>query len=173
MAATVAFVDDDENWLRAMRRTLLATGVQMEILTFQSTAAAIEAAATRRLTVVVTDYMMPDMDGVKFLERLRELQPDTFRIIISGYPGERLFRAAINRAQVHRFIEKPSDGRVIVDAVLDGLRQGERLQHCRDLEALTVRQEATIARQRELLEQVAAAHPELLPPGWEGEGGGD
>ena len=59
--------------------------------------------------IVISDYRMPEMDGVAFLKALREIQPDTVRIILSGYADMSALIGAINEAKIHRFIAKPWD----------------------------------------------------------------
>ncbi|MDD5669747.1 MAG: response regulator, partial [Candidatus Omnitrophica bacterium] len=57
--------------------------------------------------LVISDNRLPDMIGIDFLVKVRQLYPDTIRILITGYPDLDSAIHAINKGQVYRFIPKP------------------------------------------------------------------
>jgi len=57
--------------------------------------------------VVISDYRMPEMDGVAFFKEVHDRWPETIRIVLSGYADTAAVVAAINEGQVYRFIPKP------------------------------------------------------------------
>lgn len=59
------------------------------------------------VALVVSDQRMPGMSGVELLARLRELYPDTVRMMITGYTDEEDLIGSINRGHVYRYIVKP------------------------------------------------------------------
>ena len=81
-------VDDEPNVLFALQRTLAMAfmkdgeGVAIEI--FDNPLEALDRAAKQPFDVVVSDYRMPQMDGIAFLRHFRELQPDVPRLILSA-----------------------------------------------------------------------------------------
>ncbi len=111
----VLAVDDEVNILAALRRSLASIdatrldGDALYVETFTSPEAALERSETLEFDLVLTDYRMPTMDGVEFLLRFLEIQPNVPRAIISGYADREAIIAAINQAQLTRFIEKPWD----------------------------------------------------------------
>ena len=157
--ARILLVDDDKNNLSAMARVLRQLDEVDEVERFESAEEALARAAEVTFDLVISDYRMPQMDGARFLEAFRALQPHAYRIIVSGFADMELFQSAINRAQIHRFIEKPSDGFLLAKAVQEGLAQAS-LQH----EVVVLRHE--LQRLQELLQGVAAKAPELLPQDW-------
>jgi two-component system probable response regulator PhcQ len=122
----IMLVDDEENILRSLRRVLGSPDAwcgdhstldsdaeevprnAVEIFTTPHTALA-RAKEGVAFDIVISDYRMPEMNGVAFLKALREIQPDTVRIILSGYADMQALIGAINEAQIHRFICKPWD----------------------------------------------------------------
>jgi CheY-like chemotaxis protein len=57
--------------------------------------------------LVIADYQMPEMDGIRFLEAFRRIRPEAARILLSGQADMAVLAAAINRAEIFSFIEKP------------------------------------------------------------------
>jgi len=106
-------VDDEQNILKALRRCLAlidATEIDGEALvveTFLSPEAALERSEDSDFDLVLTDYRMPTMNGVEFLIRFMELQPDVPRMIVSAFADREAIIAAINETNLSRFIQKP------------------------------------------------------------------
>jgi len=110
----ILLVDDEEGVLNALSRLLKLTPLvvrgetwRSRVDAFDSPARALESAAQVAYDIVVADYRMPVMDGVAFLQRMRVLQPDCARVILSGYTDLNGLIGAINDARIDRFIAKP------------------------------------------------------------------
>jgi DNA-binding NtrC family response regulator len=101
----ILMVDDEENILRALRRALAPEGYQVE--DFTRPQAALERARSVDFDLVISDYRMPGMDGVAFLRAFKGIRPDAARIIVSGQTDLEGLQAAINQAEIYRFISKP------------------------------------------------------------------
>jgi diguanylate cyclase (GGDEF)-like protein/PAS domain S-box-containing protein len=106
-ARTLLLVDDEPSILNALKRLLRREGYT--VLTAEGGEAALEILATHPAQVIVSDQRMPGMSGVELLSRVRELYPDTRRIILSGYSDISTLSDAINRGAVWKFIAKPWD----------------------------------------------------------------
>ena len=101
----VLIVDDDELILRALSRILEASGYQPRCyLQPEEALAAIEA---DRPTVIISDYMMPGMDGVSFLKQARNRAPHAVRILCTAAEDFRVALQAVNSGEVYRIISKP------------------------------------------------------------------
>ncbi|MDH3394019.1 MAG: response regulator, partial [Desulfobulbaceae bacterium] len=59
------------------------------------------------IAIVIADQRMPGMNGVELLERLRNYDPETIRIILTGYTDADDIVDAINRGNVYQYILKP------------------------------------------------------------------
>ncbi|RFP10952.1 EAL domain-containing protein [Duganella sp. BJB488] len=104
---TILLLDDEPHILSALRRVFRNENYQ--ILQTTSPFEAFELLATHRVQVVISDQRMPSMSGTAFLSKVKELHPDTLRIILSGYTELESVIDAINRGAVYRFFTKPWD----------------------------------------------------------------
>jgi response regulator RpfG family c-di-GMP phosphodiesterase len=59
--------------------------------------------------VIVSDQRMPDGTGTEFLSRVKDLYPDTVRMVLSGYTDLESVTDAINRGAIYKFLTKPWD----------------------------------------------------------------
>lgn len=164
--ACIMLVDDEPHNLSAMMRVLRMQG-EHEIERFETPAAALDRAREKQFDIVIADYRMPEMDGSRFLQAFRQLQPQAYRIIVSGYADSELFRSAINQAQLHRFIEKPVDNMVLLQAVEEGLAQAALQREVMDLRAELEQVRQLLDARTTLLQRVAGECPEVLPKDWE------
>ena len=99
-------VDDEENVLSALQRVCRGQK-QWEIEIYNDPEVALSRAQTANFDLFLSDYRMPQMNGVQFLSKVKELQPDAMRLIISGQTDREGLMGAINEAQIYRFIDKP------------------------------------------------------------------
>ena len=57
--------------------------------------------------VIISDMRMPGMDGATLLKHVKQLYPETTRILLTGEPGRDAAIAAVNEGQIFRFLTKP------------------------------------------------------------------
>jgi EAL domain-containing protein (putative c-di-GMP-specific phosphodiesterase class I)/ActR/RegA family two-component response regulator len=117
---SVLVVDDEEEVAATLKRLLLLEGYH--VLTANSAVEGFELLANNRVSVVISDLRMPGMNGTEFLSRVKELSPDTVRIIISGYAEVDSVTAAINQGFVYKFITKPWTADVVRERVGEAFR---------------------------------------------------
>lgn len=117
----ILFVDDDHNVLDAFRRNFRKM-YDLETATGAREAAKI-IARKGPFAVVVSDMRMPGVDGVQFLTRLKEMAPDTVRIMLTGYADVQSSIAAVNEGNVFRFLTKPCSSQQMQKTLEDALRQ--------------------------------------------------
>ena len=108
-------VDDDVNVLEAVVQDLRRQyGATYRIMRAASAQAALDTLAqlkTRQepVALICSDQRMPGMTGVEFLERSRELYPDTRRVLLTAYADTEAAIQAINSARIHYYLNKPWD----------------------------------------------------------------
>lgn len=102
----ILFVDDEVNVLRSLQRTFLDD--DYEILTASSGVRALsKLEEVPPVQVVISDYRMPEMNGIEFLREVRRRWPETVRIVLSGYADTGVVISAINDGEIYKFIPKP------------------------------------------------------------------
>jgi len=102
---TVLFVDDERITLATIQR--MVRGEPYRALFAANGSQALEVLASEPVHVVVTDMMMPDMDGLTLLDWVQAEYPDTVRVIMSAVSDTDTLLEAINRGSVYRYIVKP------------------------------------------------------------------
>jgi two-component system response regulator HupR/HoxA len=100
----VLVVDDEARSLDAIRRNLEE---EFRVLTAASADEARRLLEQHEVSVILCDQRMPGTTGVRFLKEVRELWPDTVRIIISGYTDSQDIIAGINDAGIYQYVLKP------------------------------------------------------------------
>lgn len=150
-----------------MRRNLASIpssrlgGEALIIEVFTDPNAALDRCEDMQFDLLVSDYRMPEMSGVEFLARSIASNPNTPRVIVSGFADRDAIIAAINEAQLTRFIEKPwvdAELQRIVVAILTS--QGGRI-------AGKFAAEASAQRERDRLEQES---PGITEVDWNPDG---
>ena len=118
----VLLVDDEVRVVEGLNRMLYAIAPEWEVETASSGAEALARLAEVTCDVVVSDMMMPQMNGAELLEKVRERHPSAARIILSGQTDRQASMRVLNVA--HQFLDKPCPAERLVDTV-------ERLQALR------------------------------------------
>jgi DNA-binding NtrC family response regulator len=127
---TIVIVDDEEMVLTSLK-AYLSLETDYDVHTFSSAQEAIAFLRTHEVDLVISDYLMPEMDGITFLARARELHPEAPRIILTGYADKENAIKGINEVGLYQYIEKPWDNddlRLIIRNGLEKRRLLSKLQ---------------------------------------------
>jgi two-component system, probable response regulator PhcQ len=109
----VLLVDDEINILHALRRVFATArpedvgGKPLAVEMYDKPEEALKRAETQSFDLVISDFRMPGLNGVEFLEKLVALQPGIARLILSAHADLDSIVSAINRVQIFRFLAKP------------------------------------------------------------------
>ena len=122
-AATLLLVDDEPNILSSLRRLLRQDGYK--VLTAISGQEGLDLLALNPVQGIVSDQRMPGMAGSEFLGIVKELYPDTIRIILSGYTDLDALTDSINRGAVYKFFTKPWDDTLLREQIRDAFRRNQ------------------------------------------------
>lgn len=121
MNKKVLFVDDEPNVLTAVQRTLRG---QFEIATCQDPRGALGVLESHGpFAVIVSDMRMPNMNGVELLAAVRQIAPDTVRVMLTGNADQQTAIDAVNKGEIFRFLSKPTDPDVLRNVLTLGIRQ--------------------------------------------------
>jgi DNA-binding NtrC family response regulator len=119
---TIVIVDDEEMVLTSLS-SFLSLETEYTIKTFISAKEALEFIKNNNVDLVVSDYLMPKMDGISFLIKVREIKPEVPRIILTGYADKENAIKAINEVGLFQYIEKPWDNEDILIIFRNGLEK--------------------------------------------------
>jgi type II secretory ATPase GspE/PulE/Tfp pilus assembly ATPase PilB-like protein/DNA-binding response OmpR family regulator len=128
----ILLVDDEPGVLKALTRVFRQENY--EVVTASNAAEALEWLKNEAVQVIISDYMMPGMNGADLLKRIKALYPETLRIMLTGHADTGAVMGAINEGAVYKFILKPwndDDLRVSVALALeqfDLIRKNRALQ---------------------------------------------
>ena len=105
MAEKILFVDDDKRILSSLKRQFHK---KYEVhLTVDPFKALEFVKNSGPFAVVVADIRMPELDGVQFLSQVKEISPDSVRVILTGQADMETAIASVNEGNVFRFLTKP------------------------------------------------------------------
>ena len=122
---TVLLIDDEANILASLKRTLRREGYA--ILTAESASEGFSLLARNEVQVIVSDQRMPEMNGTEFLARVKNLYPNTVRMVLSGYSDISAVTDSINRGAIYRFMMKPWDDEQLKQEIAGALRHWRQL----------------------------------------------
>ncbi len=152
MKTKLLFVDDEESLLVFYRNVFAA---ESEVVTATSAAEAFDILRQDdSFSVVTTDLNMPEIDGLDFLKKLKELSPHSVRMMLTGYASRDTAIAAVNEADVFKLLTKPISLSELKKAIRDAERKFEIDRAERVLLENTVNGSVSI-----LVEVLAMANP--------------
>ncbi len=129
---TLLIVDDESNVLKSLKRLLFETDYR--VLTAESGKEGLKVFENESsIQLVISDYRMPEMNGVEFLKRVKEVYPNTIRIILSGYADVMAIVEAINDGEVYKFISKPWNDQDLLTTIMRAFEQYGLVQENRRL----------------------------------------
>jgi cyclic di-GMP phosphodiesterase len=126
---TVLLVDDEEMVLSSIK-SFFAIEADYNLLTYTSPEKALEdlEANHHQIDLVISDYLMPEMDGISFLAKVKEKAPLAPRILLTGYADKENAIKAINEIGLYQYVEKPWDNEELKLIVRNGLEKVTLLQ---------------------------------------------
>ena len=118
---TVLLVDDEESILAALERLLFLEGYT--VLAAHCAEEGFELLSLNKIAVIISDFRMPGMNGAEFLGRVKELYPDTVRIMLSGHADLNSVTTAVNIGAVYKVLFKPWDDADITEKIAEAFRR--------------------------------------------------
>ena len=150
MIYSILLVDDEDEVRSALARSLRRE--PYELVTAQSGAEALGILRQRPIDVIISDQMMPEMTGLELIKTVKTEYPNVLRVILTGYADFETVKAAINEAEIYRFLTKPWDD--------DDLRLTLRnAVHRLALERDNHHLKATVRRHEDRLRELERIHP--------------
>lgn len=123
---TILVVDDDESILDLLTQ-LLETNDKFDcaVSSVETAEEAEKDLQERKYDLIITDQKLPGTNGTELLNKIKDKYPQTVRMLITGYSDLDIAKEAINKAEVHSFIEKPWDNKELIDKIYENLKKIE------------------------------------------------
>jgi DNA-binding NtrC family response regulator len=103
---TILLVDDEEMVLTSIK-SFLSIETDYRVVTYTSPLKALEDLNHMEVDLVISDYLMPEMDGITFLAHVKAKHPQAPRILLTGYADKENAIKAINDVGLYQYLEKP------------------------------------------------------------------
>lgn len=166
----VMIVDDEEMVLESLA-SFLSLETDYELLTFQSPAEALKELNKRPVDIVISDFLMPEMNGLNFLKEVKKLYPNVPRIMLTGYADKENAINAINQVGLFQYIEKPWDNQNLKLVIRNGLQNKNLnevlVEKLRELDQVLLHREKLAQRNNALSQELSLARrlqDSMLPP---------
>lgn len=124
-AARILVVDDDPAVVRSVR-SLIELETPHRVVGETVPQRAIERAKISPFDMVISDFLMPHIDGIGLLLEIRRLCPETSLILLTGYADKEAAIRAINQVGIFQYMHKPWENGDVLSIVASGL--DKRLQ---------------------------------------------
>jgi len=124
----VLVLDDDLLILRALHRVLEAQ--EFSVVGCSSPEEALEKLKAQPANLIISDYMMPGMNGVEFLTVAREICPDAPRLLLTAVNDFKVATEAVNSGEIYRLLTKPWNHAELINTIRQAYEYGElKRQH--------------------------------------------
>ena len=116
----ILFVDDEKGILLSILHLLQKEN--FEVITAESGEKGLEIISnTEGIGVIISDQIMPAMNGIEFLRKAWELAPDSLRIMLTCHSGFDVEHEALYKGGAYRFISKPWKNDELIQALRDAV----------------------------------------------------
>ena len=169
MMRRILLLDDELNVLLALQRSMRAhlTIPDLRVEIFTNPYHALERVCVCEFDLAISDYRMPQMSGVAFLQALKDVAPNTVRMMLSASTEFETAMSAINDAHVFRFIPKPWNLADLENNIGEALAMRDRLLAEQGLSAAPA---APLTPQEVEAQRLEAEEPGLLKVNWGPDG---
>src|SRR5215212_8316345 len=117
--SVIAAVDDDQRILKSLE--ILLESADYDVRLFSSATALLESGGLREIDCLISDIVMPVMDGFQLVLGIQATRPGLPVILVTGRP-DLLTQAPLDWPRHYRVFQKPFNGQELLTAVSDALR---------------------------------------------------
>jgi response regulator RpfG family c-di-GMP phosphodiesterase len=123
---------DDEEMVITSVRAFLRLETDYHIFGFSIPEDAAKFLETNPVDVVVSDYLMPRMNGLQLLTKAKEYQPESARVLLTGHADKQSAIQAINDVGLYQYIEKPWDNQQLLLVIQSAIERTTLLRSLRE-----------------------------------------
>ena len=124
-------VVDDEKIVTSAFSTLLKVEGFSDAHFFNSPKEALEFLKDNTPDLVISDFLMPEMNGLEFLSEVNKTYPEVSKILLTGYADKENAIKAINEIGLYRYIEKPWSNDDLIINIKNGIERSYLLSQLR------------------------------------------
>lgn len=117
---SLAIVDDEEMMISSLG-ALLRLETNYEVRGYTSPTKALAELRQRPVDLVISDFLMPELNGIEFLHEIKKLFPDVPRILLTGYADKESAIKSVNELGIFQYVEKPWDNATLLLVIRNGL----------------------------------------------------
>ena len=128
---SVIIVDDEEMVITSIN-AYLQLETDYDIRGFTDPEEAVRNFQDNPSDVVVSDYLMPRMNGIQLLAKTKELHPETSRVLLTGHADKQSAIHAINQVGLFQYLEKPWDNAQLLLVIQAGIERARLLRDLRE-----------------------------------------
>ncbi|MBI5098879.1 MAG: response regulator [Nitrospirae bacterium] len=150
MEDSILIVDDDPNVISAISRSLMEE--PYSIYAANSGVEGLNILKGHKIKLVISDEMMPGMSGTEFLSAVKNIFPETIRIMLTGHASIQAAMKAVNSGEIYRFFSKPWDDIELKLSIRSAIEKYNLEEENRSLLK-------TVKRQASELKQLEKMHP--------------
>jgi len=155
-ASNVILLVDDEEMVVTSIKSFLTLETDYQVVAFTFPKEALDYVQKNRVDLVISDYLMPEVDGIEFLAKVKEIQPEATRILLTGYADKENAIKAINEVGLYQYIEKPWENDDLRLVIRNGLEKRVLLKRLQDkIGEVNKAHEELMSVQKEILKAFA------------------
>jgi DNA-binding NtrC family response regulator len=128
---TVTIVDDEDMVITSVR-AFLNLETEYNINGFTDPEEAARFLETHPVDVIVSDYLMPKMNGIQLLGKAKQLQPEAARVLLTGHADKQSAIQAINDVGLFQYLEKPWDNAQLLLVIQSAIERTQLFHTLRD-----------------------------------------
>lgn len=119
MSNRILFIDDEAYILFSLRRFFKQHNIEVDVET--DCFKAVEMVRENKYKVIISDFRMPSMNGVELLDIVKEVSPESIRLMLSAQVSQEALFDIINKIEVYRFISKPWKDADLLNVIKDSI----------------------------------------------------
>lgn len=123
---------DDEKMVTSALKALFKIEGYSDINLFNSPKDALDFLAENKPDLIISDFIMPEMNGLEFLREAKKLYPEVSMMLLTGYADKENAIKAINEVGLYKYIEKPWDNDDLLLNVRNGIERSHLLESLRN-----------------------------------------
>jgi DNA-binding NtrC family response regulator len=150
MGNSVLIVDDEPDVISAIKRSLMEE--TYNIFSANSGVEGLKILKEHKIKLVISDEKMPGMSGTEFLSAVKNIFPETIRIMLTGHASIQAAMKAVNSGEIYRFFSKPWNDVELKLSIRSAIEKY-------DLEEENRRLLKTVKRQESEIKQLEKMHP--------------